>query len=150
MSAEKKNRSDGEEWTTFGNRQNTLASLISTFAYSVPWLMLLWRWPLFGSQGRPPLSFLLGMGIGWYMAMVLLLIVLVPSVLAWAGRGDLAWSWRGGAIKGAWLSLPAASIGTGMLLPLSLSLRVVATVALFAVELFVVQWLKRKLWDNSR
>jgi hypothetical protein len=150
MVAEKKNRPDGEEWTTFGNRQNTLASLISLFAYSVPWMMLLWRWPLFGSRGRPPLSFLLGMGIGWYAVMVLLLIVVVPSVLAWVGRGDLAWRWRGGAIKGAWLLLPAASIGTGMHLPLSFGLRVVASLALFAFELFAVQWLKRKLWDNSR
>ncbi len=150
MIDEKKNRPDGEEWTPLGNWRNVLAGLISTFAYNVPWLIVVWRWPPFASpplRGRPPLSFTLGMGIGWYVAMLLLLVVVVPSVLAWAGRGDLAWRWRGGAIKGAWVVLPAASIGTGMLLPLSLGLRVVATLALFAVELFAVQWLKRKLWD---
>jgi len=87
------------------------------------------------------------MGIGWFAAMVLLLIVLVPSVLTRAGWGDLAWRWRGGAIHGACVVLPAA-IGTGMLLPLSLGVRVIMTVALFTVELFVVLWLKRKLWDT--
>jgi hypothetical protein len=146
----RKNQPDGEKWTPMGNWRNVLAGLISLLAYSVPWLIVLLRWPLFGSRGRPPLSFLLGMGIGWYAAMVLLLIVVVPSVLAWAGRGDLAWRWRGGAIQGAVVCLPAASIGTGMLLPLSLGLRLVASLALFAVELFAVLWLKRKLWDNSR
>ena len=153
MSAEKKNRPEGEEWTPLGNWRNVLAGLISTFAYAVPWLIILWRWPPFASpplRGRPPLSFTLGMGIGWYVAMLLLLVGVVPSILARIGRGDLAWRWRGGAIKGALVFLPAASIGTGMLLPLSLGLRGVATGVFFAVELFAVLWLKRKLWDASR
>jgi hypothetical protein len=153
MSAEKKNPPVGEEWTSLGTRQNAIASLVSTLAYSAPWLVIVWRWPPFASpplRGLPPLSFTLGMGIGWYVAMVLLLIVFVPSVLARAGRGELAWSWRGGAIHGAWVALPAASIGTGMLLPLSFSVRVIAVGVLFAVELLAVLWLKRKLWDASR
>ena len=120
-------------------------------AYCVPWFVLQRRWPLFASppfQGPPPLSFTLGLGIGWFVAVVLLLVVLVPSVLAWAGRGDLAWRWRGGAIHGAWVSLTVTSISTGMRLPLSLGLQVVASVALFTVELLAVRWLKRKLWDT--
>jgi hypothetical protein len=153
MSAEKKNPPVGQEWTTLGTRQNAIASLLSTLVYSAPWLVIVWRWPPFASpplRGLPPLGFTLGMGIGWYAAMVLLLVVLVPSVLARAGRGDLAWSWRGGAIKGALIFLPVAAIGTGMLLPLSLGVRVIAAGALFAVELLAVLWLKRKLWDASR
>lgn len=153
MVAEKKNRPDGEKWTPMGNWRNVVAGLISILAYSVPWLIVLRRWPPFASpplRGRPPLSFTLGMGIGWYMVMVLLLIVVVPSVLAWAGRGDLAWRWRGAAIQGAVVCLPPASIGMGMLLPLSLGLRLIAVGVLFAVELFAVLWLKRKLWDATR
>ena len=127
--------------------------MLSTFAYAVPWLVLLWRWPPFGSpppRGVPPLSFTLSMGIGWYVAMVLLLIVVVPSVLARAGRGDLAWRWRGGAIHGAWVVLPWASFGTGMLLPLSLTFRWIATITFFIVGLLIVLWLKRKLLDANR
>jgi hypothetical protein len=152
MVAEKKNRPDGEEWTTLGTRQNAIASLVCALAYGAPWLLFLMGWPPFASppfERRPPLGWTLGMGIGWYAAIVLLLVVLVPGVLARAGRGDLAWSWRGAAIKGALIYLPVAAIGTGMLLPLSLGVRVIAAGVLFAVELLAVLWLKRKLWDAS-
>jgi hypothetical protein len=153
MSVEKKNPPVGEEWTPLGARQNAISSLVCALAYNVPWLLFLMGLPPFASspfERRPPLWCTLGMGIGWYVAMVLLLLVLVPSVLARAGRGDLAWSWRGGAINGAFIYLPVASIGTGMLLPLSLGVRVIAVGTLFAVELLAVLWLKRKLWDASR
>ncbi len=148
-----RNRPIEEEWKPRGDWRNSFASVLSTFAYGVPWLVLLWRWPPFVSpppQGLPPLSFTLGMGIGWFVAMVLLLVVVVPSVFARAGRGDLAWRWRGGAIHGAWVILPVASFGAGMLLPLSLGLRWMATVTLFLVELLAVLGLKRKRVDTNR
>ena len=150
MVTEKKNRPEGETWTPRGDWRNFLATLTSMVVYCAPWLVLQWRWPLFAlppPKRLPPLSFTLGMGIGWFVAVVLLLVVLVPSVLAWAGRDDLAWRWRGGAIHGAWVGLTVTSISTGMRLPLSLGLQMVASVALFTVELLAVRWLKRKLWD---
>jgi hypothetical protein len=147
---EKKNRPDGEEWTPRGDWRNFLASLTAVVAYSVPWFVLQWRWPLFTPpprQGFPPLLFTLGLGIGWFAAMVVLLVVVVPSLLAWARRGDLAWRLRGGAIHGAWFGLTVTSISTGMRLPLSLGLQVIATGALFTGELLAVRWLKRRLGD---
>jgi len=67
MDTEKKNRPEGEIWTPRGDWRNSLALLISMFAYDVPWFVLQWRWPLFASpprQGLPPLSFTLGLGVG--------------------------------------------------------------------------------------
>lgn len=153
MITEKKNRPDGEEWTPRGNWRNSLVTLLSMFAYGVPWFVLQWRWPLFALppwQDLPPLLFTLGIGIGWFVAMVLLLVGVVPSVLAWAGRRDLAWRWRGGAIHGAWFGLTVTSISAGMRLPLWLGLQAIATVALFTVELLALRWLKRKLWHATR
>jgi hypothetical protein len=153
MGAVRKRRPDGEEWTPLGDWRNTVTGMISTFAYCVPWFVFDWCWPLHGAlfspgQHLPPLSFTLGMGIGWFVAMLLLCVVVVPSVLVRAGWDDLAWRWRGGAFRGAGVGIAVTAGSMGMRLPLSPTLQVLATIALILVEYFAVRWLKRKLWDT--
>jgi hypothetical protein len=153
MSPMRKNRPDGEVWTPLGDWRNAVTGMISTLAYCVPWFVFDWYWPLHGAffspgQVLPPLSFSLGMGIGWPVTMILLCTVVVPNVFAWAGWDDLAWRWRGGAFQGAGVGIAVTSGSMGMRLPLSTTLQVLVTLALVLVEYFAVRWLQRKLWDT--
>ncbi len=108
------------------------------------------RWPLFATppEYAPPLSLILGMGIGWFVAMVLLFVVVVPHVLKQAGRGELAWRFRGGALHAAVVGLVFTSVAVGMHLPVPSSIQVLATFVLILVEYLAVRWLQRKLWDT--
>jgi hypothetical protein len=152
MAPVKMNRPAGvEEWTSRGDRRNLLATVISGLTYIVPWLMFQGRWPLFSTpaeRGQPPLSLILGMGIGWFAATVLLFVVVVPNMLARADRGELAWRWRGGALHAAVVGLVFTSVAVGMRLPVPISIQVLATFVLIIVEYFALRWLQRKLWDT--
>ena len=120
--------------------------------YSVPWFVFSARWPLVLAADDPCLpspAFTLGLGVGWFVAMVLLLAVVVPSLLERSGRRELAWRWRGGAIRAAWFGLVVTSGSAALRLPLSNSLRVLAAVALAAIEVFAVRWLASKSRTRS-
>ena len=115
--------------------------------YSVPWFVLSARWPLLLAADDPRLpspAFTLGLGVGGFVAMVLLLAVVVPSLLERSGRPKLAWRWRGGAIHAAGFGLVVTSGSTALRLPLANSLRVLSAVALVAVEVLAVRWLASK------
>jgi hypothetical protein len=140
-------RPANEEWNPRGDWRNFLATLVSMMVYSVPWFVLSARWPLLLAADDPRLpspAFSLGLGVGWFVTAVLLLAVVVPSLLERFGRRELAWRWRRGAIHAAWFGLVVTSGSAAMRLPLSNGLRVLAAVALAAVEFFAVRWLARK------
>ena len=110
--------------------------------YSVPWFVFQWRWPvsLRPFEHLPPVAVTLGLGVGWFVAMVLLLAIVVPGGLVRAGHVATAWRWRRGAIHAAWFGLVVTAGSAGMRLPLSPRIRVIATVALFAVEILALRW----------
>lgn len=140
-------RPANEAWKPRGDWRNFLATLISMMVYSVPWFVLSARWPLILAADDPRLpspAFTLGLGVGWFVAMVLLLAVIVPSLLERFGRRELAWRWRGGAFHAAWFGLVVTSCSAAMRLPLSNGLRVLAAMALAAVEVLAVRWLERR------
>ena len=140
-------RTTREQSPPSGDQRSFLASLLSMAIYAVPWLVLQWRWPTFlrpGEQSLPPLIVTLGLGIGWFVAAVVLLAIVAPEVLARAGHAGSARRWRQGAIHAAWFGLVVTSVSAGMRLPLSPSLRVIATISLVVVEILAVRWLAHR------
>jgi hypothetical protein len=136
-----------EQSTPSGDHLRFLATLLSMAIYSVPWFVLQWRWPMFlqpGEQSLPPLAVTLGLGIGWFVAAVVLLAIVVPNVLARGAHAESARRWRQGAIHAAWFGLVVTSVSAGMRLPLSPSLRVISTLALVVIEVLAVRWLARR------
>jgi hypothetical protein len=134
-----------EKWNVRTDWRNAACALLAFSIYSVPWIVLQVRWPIFVAEAErrvPAPAVTLGIGLGGGVALLVLLAFAVPRLLAWLGWDELAWRWRGGALHAAWFALAVTAIHVGMRLPLPNGLQVVATVAMCVVGGLGLFWLR--------
>jgi hypothetical protein len=134
-----------EKWTVHADIRNAACSLLAFALYSIPWILLQVRWPIFvaaAEQRIPAVAVTLAIGLGGSVVLVGLLAVVVPRLLAWMGWGELAWRWRGGAHHAAWFALAVTALHVGMRLPVRSGLQVGVTMAICVAGGLGLFWLR--------
>src|SRR5512132_4209507 len=134
-----------DKWNVLTDRRNAACTLFAFAIYSIPWILLQVSWPIYvprAEQRFPAPAVTLGIGLGGLVALVLLLAVAAPRLLAWAGRDELAWRWRGGALHAAWFALVVTALHVGLRLPLAFGLQMGAIIGLVVVGTVALSWMR--------
>lgn len=134
-----------EKWNAHADWRNAACTLLAFAIYSVPWIVLQTSWPIYvtrAEQRFPAPAVTLVIGLGGLVALVVLLAVAVPHLLARAGGEELAWRWRGGALHAAWFALVVTALHVGLRLPLAFGLQVGAIAAIAVVGAVALYWLR--------
>jgi hypothetical protein len=134
-----------QRWSIRTDWRNAACALIAFSIYAIPWMVLQVSWPIYVAEAQqrlPAPAVTLGIGLGGIVVLVVLLVFAVPRLLASAGRDELAWRWRGGALHAAWFALAVTAINVGMRLPLPSSYQVGTTVAIFVIGAIALHWLR--------